>query len=280
MINDPINFRDEHFQPHHSPSCHLLIHLDNDSYSYAIIDQEQKQLKALVRNYFGERTESFSTFDRLEILKGENEDTTLDFGKVKISVETRAFTFVPDELYTDSDLPKYSKFIGVEPDTALLTANISAFGIKNVTAVEPDLDSVLRNAFPESLIVSQANSFLAGVASLAKAGSKSQLYLNFNTDSFEAAAIKNGNLDFYNIFEMSNADEFNYFLLNLLTQLNIDRSLPVSLSGEIRTDDELYQRVQKYFEAVGFSDNDLLNQASGVPNPYRLFSLVSLDLCE
>ena len=247
MINDPINFRDEHFQPHQAPSCHLLIHLDTDSYSYAIIDQAQNQLKALVKNYFGERTESFSTFDRLEILKAENEIIGLNFGKVKISVETRAFTFVPDELYTDADLSKYSKFIGVEPDTTLLTADISAFGIKNVTVIEPDLDSILKDAFPESLIVSQANSFLAGAANLAKAGGESQLYLNINVDSFEAAVIKNGSLDFYNIFEVNNTDEFNYFLVNLITQLNIDRNLPVSLSGEIQADDERYQRLQKYF---------------------------------
>jgi hypothetical protein len=280
MINDPINFRDEHFQPHQSPSCHLLIHLDTDSYSYAIIDQAQNQLKALVKNYFGEKTESFSTFDRLEILKAENENIGLDFGKVKISVETRAFTFVPDELYSDADLSKYSKFIGVEPDTALLTADISAFGIKNVTAVERELDSILTNAFPESLIVSQANSFLAGVAKLAKGGNESQLYLNTNIDTFEAAVIKNGSLDFYNIFEVSNADEFNYFLVNLINQLNIDRNLPVFLSGEIQAGDEQFQRVQKYFATLNFANNDLLNQATGVRNPHRLFSLASLDLCE
>lgn len=280
MINDPINFADEHFQPHQSPSCHLLIHFDAASYSYAIIDQAQKQLKALVRNNFGERTESFSTFDRLEILKAENENISLNFGKVKISVETRAFTFVPDELYSEADLFEYGKFIGVEPDTALLTADINAFGIKNVTAVEPDLNHVLRNAFPESLIVSQANSFLAGVAKLAKAGNDSQLYLNINADSFESAVVKNGSLEFYNIFEVSNTDEFNYFLLNIITQLDIERRFPVSLSGDIQADDETYQRIRKYFETVSFSNDALLNQATGINNPHRLFSLVSLDLCE
>jgi hypothetical protein len=280
MINDPINFRDKLFQPHHSHACHLLIHLDTDSYSYAILDNGQNRLRALVKNYFGERTESFSTFDRLEILKAENEDVSLPYKKVKISVETNAFTFVPEELYNPADLPKYGKFIGVAPETTLLTADINAFGIKNITAVEPNLKNILQQAFPEPIIFSQANPFLAGIARLEKEGSESELFLNFNVGSFEAAILRKGALEFYNIFEVSNPDEFNYFILNLISQLNIDRNLLVSLSGEILSGDDHYQRLEKYFEKMSFSNTQILDQATGVFNSYRLFSLVSLDLCE
>jgi hypothetical protein len=283
MTNNPINFRDEQFNPKNSGDCHLLIQLDSDSYSYAIIDKEQNRLSVLILNYFQENTDTFSTFSRLEILKAENEDINLEFAKVKISLETRAFTFVPEELYSPADLPNYGKFIGVEPQTALLTADIRGFGIKNITAVETDLEHYIKGAFPDPLIVSQANPFIAGIHRLKQKGIAGELFLNFNRTSFEAAVIKKGTLEFYNIFDISGADDFNYFVLNLVSQLNIDRNLPVSISGEIDRFNEHYERLKKYFEMLSFAEPEVLSKGPELlkkAGSQRFFSLLSLDLCE
>jgi len=280
MKNDPINFTDEHFQRQNSVSCDLLIHLDADSYSYAIIDKEQNSLKALVKKYFGQITDTFSAFDRLEILKAENDDVNLPFTRVKISVETKAFTFVPSELYSAADLPKYSKFIGAEPESGFLTADLKPFGIKNITAVDADLEVNLRNAFRNPIICSQATPFILGVFTLLDTANRKQLFLNFSRNCFEAVVIKDNSLEFYNTFEISNADEFNYFILNLIGQFNIDRNLAVTLSGEINEQNELYERLQKYFEHLLFAESALTETVSSIPAPQRFFTLLSLRLCE
>ena len=280
MMKDPINFTDEHFQRQNSGSCHLLIHLDADSYSYAIVEKDQNSLKALTKKYFGQNTETFSAYDRLEILKAENDDVNLAFDRVKISVEARSFTFVPEDLYSADDLAKYSKFIGAEPKSGLLMTDIKPYGIKNITAVDADLEMNLRNAFNNPIICSQANPFILGVYALLDEAKGNQFFLNFTRDSFEAAVIKNNTLEFYNIFEISNADEFNYFILNLISQLNIDRNLTVTLSGEIDENNDLYERLQKYFEHMLFAQSPLIKNSSAIPAPQRFFTLLSLNLCE
>jgi len=280
MMNDPINFTDEHFQRQNSGSCDLLIHLDADSYSYAIVDKEQNSLMALVKKHFGESTGTFSAYDRLEILKAENNDVNLAFAKVKISVEAKAFAFVPEDLYSADDLPKYSKFIGAEPKSALLTTEIQPFGIKNITAVDTDLEINLRNSFANPIICSQANPFLLGVYALLNEAKANQLFLNIKRNSFEAAVIRNNTLEFYNFFEISNTDEFNYFILNLISQLNIDQSLAVTLSGEIDEQNELYETLQKYFEHLFFAETELVKNVSEIPAPHRFFTLLSLNQCE
>ena len=283
MMNNPIQFIDAHFHPHNSRACHLFIHLDPDSYSYAIVDKEQNCLSVLFKKYFPQSTETFSAFNRLEILRAENENVNLDFGKVKISVETKAFTFIPEELYSPADLHQYSKFIGIEPAAVLLNSDIRPLGIKAISAVAPDLENSLKKSFIDPLIVSQANPFIAGIYQLQGQGSQSEFFLNFNHDSFEAAVIRKGNLEFYNIFEISNTDEFNYYILNLVNQLELDRSLPVTLSGEIDRENERYLRLQKYFEQLSFAEASLLTNGPDVDKPFaphRVFSLLSLDLCE
>lgn len=282
-MNNPIHFTDEHFYPHNSAFCHLFIHLDTDSYSYTIVSKETNRLNVLFKKHFPESTATFSASNRLEILLGENENLNLDYAKVKISVETKAFTFIPEELYTPADLLQYRKYIGAEPQSALLNTDIRPFAIKNISAVEADLENNLKNAFKDPLILSQANPFISGVHSLQQKGNQSELFLNFNSNRFEAAVIKNGALEFYNIFDISSADEFNYFILNLLEQLNIDPSLPVTLSGEIDSENEMYLRLQKYFEQLFFAEIDVWSNVSEVSNqvaPHRFFSLLALDLCE
>ena len=280
MMNNLIDFTDKQFQPNNSSACHLLIHLDSDSYSYAIVDKEQNRLSVLFKKYFPQSPDTFSAFNRLEILRAENENVNLDFGKVKISVETKAFTFIPEELYASADLPKYGKFIGVEPSVVLLNSDIRPLGIKAIAAVEPNLANDLKVTFSDPLIVSQANPFIAGIYQLQAQG---ELFLNFNHDSFEAAVFRKGTLELYNIFETSNNDEFNYYILNLINQLELDRNFPVVLSGEIDSGNERYLRLQKYFEQLTFADASLLANGREVDKQFalhRVFSLLSLDLCE
>lgn len=280
MMNDPINFTDKDFKWHNSGACQLFIHLDAASYSFAIVDQEQDHLNVLVKKYFGQSSETFSAFDRLEILKAENDVINLAYARVKISVEAKAFTFVPEELYTETDFASYSKFIGAEPESGFITADIQPFGIKNITAVESDLENNLRQAFRNPLIFSQANPFISGVNQLVKNGNQSQLFLNFNRHCFEAAVIQGDTLAFYNIFDISTADEFNYYILNLISQLSIDRSLSVTVAGEISTEMDLYQRVEKYFGQIIFAKAPILGALPSINAPQRYFSLLSLDLCE
>ncbi|NEU08316.1 DUF3822 family protein [Flavihumibacter sp. R14] len=283
MMNSPIHLTDEHFNLDDAGNCHLLIHLAPHSYSYAIVDKDHDRLGVLVRKTFPAHADTISNAERLELFRAENEYLRQEFRKVKISVETKAFTFIPEELYSGNDVSQYSKYIASPPEAALLNSDIKPYKVRTVAAIEADLESSVKNSFQDPLIVSQANPFIAGIYNLIISGNPSGLFLNFGENCFEAAFIQSGIFEFYNIFEIPTADEFNYFLLNLLNQLSIDDSTYVTLSGEIQEGDENYLRITKYFTQVSFTDVKLMNSGNGafkrVPT-HEFFSLLSLDLCE
>jgi len=282
-MNSPIHLTDEHFSLSKTAGSHLLIRLADNSYSYAIVDAEHSRPLVLVKNKLSPQTESMSSTEKLEIILTENPYLKGDFGKVKISVETKAFTFIPAELYDDADLPQYSKFVGSTCESEVLSSDIPAYGIKTVCAIDAALVTQLKSSFHDPLIVSQANPFLNGVYQLVVSGSPEGLFLHFNTGSFEAAIVRNGILEFYNIFEIATADEFNYFLLNLMSQLTLDQNTAVSLSGEINKEDENFERVAKYFDKIDFTGSQEMNAApeafSRVP-AHTFLALLSLGLCE
>lgn len=281
MMNNPILFTDEQFNPQNVGDCHLLIHLDTTSYSYAIIDKKQDRLNVLAKNYFPEDTSAYSDLNRLEILIAENEFINLDFEKVKVSLQTQAFTFVPLELYSQADLPQYGKFMGAQPDSVLINTTINPLGIKNISAVDPDIENALQKSFVDPLIVSQANPFIAGIHDLKKKGNAGELFLNFSHDHFEAAVIRGNMLEFYNLFEITNSDEVNYYILNLINELSINREHLVTISGDIDRQAEHFTRLQKYFDKISFAEMIVGREGAFKDfEPHQFFCLLSLDLCE
>ena len=283
MMNSPIHLTDEEFNLDSSGDRHLLIHIADQSYSCAIIDKERSRLGVVVKKKFGQQAGSMNSSEKLEIILSDNGYLKQDFQSVKISVETTAFTFVPEELYSDDDLPQYTKFMGASPDSVVLSSNIRPYGIANICAIDAAFGSKLRSVFRDPLIVSQANPFIAGIYSRIISGNPSGLFLNCCTDRFEAAVVQSGTLEFYNIFRTRTTDEFNYYLLSLISQLALDRSMAVTLSGEIQQEDENFMRLSKYFDNISFSDSRIMRNGSDVfkrlPS-HEFFSLMSLDLCE
>ncbi len=281
MMNNPIRFTDAHFLPQKSVHCHLLIHLDTDSYSYAIVDQAENRLYALVKKHYNLGIDSFNILNRFSNLQQENEHINLAYSQIKISVNTGAFTFIPDALFAAENLPQYSAFTGASPDSTILNTYISSAGINNIVALETELTDTLTNTFDKPLVLNQANPFIAGIFALAGPGSRSGFFINFNHHGFEAALIDDQKLKFYNSFEITATEDFNYFLLNMITQLSLDPEKQLTVSGAIDSDDKLYEILQKYFGQIIFAEPERPDNfsESGL-KLHQHFSLLSLDLCE
>ncbi len=284
-MNNTIRLIDEHFESQHSGKCDLLIQVNATYISYAIIDKGQDQLRVLCQTTLnGEDGNKLSVIEGIDQLLQTESHLKYHFRKIKISVETFKFTFIPSELYINSDLPDYTKFIQSISETDVLVTDIKSAQIKNVIAIPADLKNKLNSSFYEVYLFNQANSFIEGAKNLHNPSVHSQLFLNFSTEIFEAVLFQDSKLGFYNIFNYHNADEFNYFLLNMMQQLDVDKDKTlITLAGEIIESDEIYKRIEKYFSEITFADSKLLIHQSDLFKaiPSQLFfSLMSLNLCE
>ena len=84
-----------------------------------------------------------------------------------------------------------------------------------------------------------------------------KLYINVSEFSFELIAVKNGELLLYNSFEYSTKEDFIYYILFTLEQLQLNPEIvKVKLSGMIKKDDELYAILYKYIRYVEFVTTD------------------------
>ena len=264
------------FQQAIAENSELLIKVSPKRLSYAVVDNK-KQIVALYDEALQMPVE-----ETLEELLTDSDELNFNYQTVKISVETFNYTFIPEDLYSDENLGVYqSLFSKTHISRPFVSYSKKAF-IKTVFSAQENLLAPLLDLFPKAKIYTQAEPFIDGILSNYQGDKK--LALQFNNSSFEALLLSNNGLLYYNIFEIETADDFNYYLLFLLQQLNLsETNLEIIVAGDIDKESLIYKRIEKYFSKISFASNvriaQLQDTFSDVP-AHQFFSLFSLHLCE
>lgn len=278
MTTARIHLTDPSFDSQHSESCDLLIRIYPKRISYAVVDHETDQLKVLLDS------PDEGGLIGLKRLMEHDANLKLSYNQVKISIQTTKFTFIPSELYAESDVDSYALFANPLPGDDVLIKEITSLQIKNIAAVDKSLRKYITNNFKAPLIFNQIDPLVESSLKLYHTGPKDTLSIHFNSDSFEILVLKDSKLLYYNLFSTESLNEFNYFLLGVIRDLQLKNfNTNVTLSGEINQYQNVYQCVQKYFSYVSFADSGMLIRQTSIfrdVSPHQFFSLISLNLCE
>jgi hypothetical protein len=275
---------DDGFQSQTAAKCDLLIHIGIESIQYTIIDKVRDELKALVEYELPEISNQGALIEAIEALSECNKEFKYPFNKIKISFDSYQFTFIPDELYQSGNDQEYAKFIRNIKHSDILCNPIPPAKIKSIVAINSDLHLALNRIFHRPKIYGQASTFIQGIKKNYKQDNETSLYIDIHNKHIQVAYFKQSELSFYNIFNCINADEFNYFVLNIIESLQLDiEQASVILSGSVTEDDEYYKRVEKYFKNIRFADSRVIVNHPELFNgvfSQTFFSLLTLDQCE
>jgi len=267
MSNNSLLLVDPNFKADASVNCHLLLKITNDSFSYAIIDKGSEQVNVIFDKQGCEDVEQ----DLQSAFETDNY-LSLKYEAVKAAVHTSNFIFIPDEWFAADDLNVYSKYLGSEGK--IHVKSNEELGFNTLFS----LDEKVEKLPEETVIYPQSAPLLALFNHL----TDDALLIDFTSASFNALYIKDKTIYFQNHYQSETAEEFNYFLLLIIEQLELNNSIPVYLQGIINEDDEYYNCLLKYFNKLYFfsptgkQDSELLTDM-----PKHYFSaLLALDLCE
>src|SRR5690606_39268939 len=201
-MNDPgkIHLIDPGFQPQHSGKCDLLLSISPSRFSYAVIDQAQDVIKVL-------SDDTAANIDEIETLLQTETIFNTHFHKIKVSLETSRFTFIPEALFDENNIADYAQFIQANISD-LIVSDIRSAQVKNIFAADPRLKDILYRKFPGCKLTSPASTLIETALKFYSSKEK-QLFLNFHGSSFEALILEDKKLIFFNIFEAETADDFN-----------------------------------------------------------------------
>ena len=275
---------DDEFQSQNAAKCDLLINIGIESFQYAIIDKVRDELKALVEYELPNISDQGDLIQAIENLSECTKEFKYSFNKVKISIDSYQFTFIPDEFYQSGNDEEYAKFINNKHQAVILCNPIPAAKIKNIIAIHSDLHLALNRIFQNPKIYGQASAFIQGILKSFKQNTAPSLYIDIHQKHVQFAYFKQSELSFYNLFDSINAIEFNYFILNIIESLKVDLDhTAIILSGQVIENDEFYQRIEKYFKDIQFADSRLIIKHPELfdkVSSQTFFSLLTLDQCE
>lgn len=255
--------------------CDLLLKITPDSFSYAIIDKSCRQLKAVY-----DEQECKNVPATLAVKLKNDIYLTLPFNEIKAAVYTENAINIPNEFYDPAQLNQYARFFTDDQSNNLYTRPFKSFGFTSIFSLQQFTEDTLAASLKNCRLYTQN----APVLALAVQNDKTTLLLDFTATSFNALYTIGEQLIFQNYYQIDNAEEFNYYLLLIISQMNINAAITeVYISGIIHSADDTYQCIEKYFDTIIFNlppikeiDNRILDD---MPAHYYS-SLLALDLCE
>lgn len=250
----------------------LSIQISLSGLSFCIRNISTNTFENFEHIKFDKKVNPFEALERLMHYFDTREYLQTEFDDILVIHENDLSTLVPKPLFNEDYLADYLKF-----NSKILKSDYLNFDILNnnesVNVYVPyvNINNFIYDAFGEFTFKHFSTILIDEVLKIENNSSSNKVYAHISTEHFEIVAVENGKLKLYNTFEYNNAEDFIYYILFTLEQLNYDpEKIDVVLIGNISKDDSLYKIAYKYIRNISFgkSRNQLIDDSESKHSNY------------
>ena len=244
MNNKSILLIDPEFDPKLSEELSLVVKIGADSFSYAIIDQDKKLVYAIY-----DEQECDDGAQTLNAKLKADAYLTLAYRSVKVAAHTENSVLVPNAFFDAESVALQSNHFINSDSTNIYAQPAENSEFTTVFSVEKDLENTINTQWPQSIKLVEN----AGLMNLANSVTSDTLIIDFTVGAFDIVYTKERQLIFQQHYQFDDVEEFTYYLMLIVSQLQIDTKItPLSVCGIISPGDEKWNRLTKYFSQVDF----------------------------
>lgn len=162
-------------------------------------------------------------------------------------------TLVPRRLFQHAALPGYFKLMLKSTDLVFGYDELPEFDAYLVYATEKSQGALFSRFFPEAKIRHLAVPMLRYFRSLA--GLESHIiFVNLRHQVAQILVFERQNLLLYNTFQFTTATDLLYYVLLAYDQFRLSpKEIPLTLSGNIIKESELYQNLYRFIREIRFA---------------------------
>jgi len=234
----------------------LSVQVSLNGLSFCILDTTENNIVFLKETHF----ETQKNPIEIEKLVKETFDSTAilhqEFKKVNLIHQNNICTFVPKGLYDENNLTDYLKFNNKIFDSDFIaTDEIPSKEVISVYIPFVNINNYFFELFG-SFEYQHASTILVQQL-LQTTDTTNKLYCNVSPTSFELICIKNGELNLFNSFLFDTKEDFIYYILFTIEQLQLNtETIDLILLGDIGLDDELYSILYEYIRNISFGSRN------------------------
>lgn len=235
----------------------LSIQIQLDGLSFFTQHIHSKDVKDVEVVRFRQNVNPSTLLLEIKTAFKEVEALAQPFSKVTVVYANELFTLVPQALFNSEKAADYLKF-----NTKILSTDFIAhdtidfYDLINVYVPYSNITNFFFDTYGSFEYYHSTTIFAKHLLSEYSNNQKAEVLINLQHSYFEMGAVENKKLLFINRFEIRAKEDFIYYLLFTLEQLELNPdNTPVTLTGNIQKDDAFYNIAHTYIRHLIIKDS-------------------------
>jgi hypothetical protein len=241
----------------------LSIQFNLDGFSFSVYNTISKK-EVYFHEYEFEKSQVTPENLLVKIKDIFKTDTHLqnDFTSLTVVHQNNLSVLVPNRFFSKKDLASYLNFnIKKLPIDYITFDTIDAIDSKNVYVPYVNINNYLFQNFGEFEYQHHSTVLIQKLLNI-KVSSEKKMYVNVSKTTLDITIIENNKLLLFNTFSYSTEEDFIYYILFVVEQLNLDvNEFPLYFTGKISSNNTIYKITYKYIKNIYFleSNNAIFN---------------------
>jgi hypothetical protein len=246
-ISPLINLTDESFDNKKSNTYHLSILIDNNSFSFCVLDTNTNKYLVLKETPYIKNVE--------DIITPFKECGIASFRSVTCAITHNKFTLVPSALFDEENKKSFIEFSHpISNEEEVFSNTLHSHDAKNIFTVSKDLVSAIKKYFTNAYFIHSSTSFIEGLLVQNKNNPAKKVFADFHSSCFEIVVLENGKLLLSNAFTYKAPEDIAYYILFVYEQLHLNpEETELVLSGKIEKTAKEHLLLYTYIRNVRFA---------------------------
>ncbi|GAB1855517.1 DUF3822 family protein [Flavobacteriaceae bacterium MHTCC 0001] len=248
--------KDLHTITHHT----LSIQISLSGLSFCVLNTKTKRISSFEQIEFDKRLNPLETLGQLMHYFDVRDYLQAEFDDITVIHENDISTLVPKALFNADHLADYLKFNSKILKSDYLSYDVLKHGdTVNVYVPYVNINNYIYEAFGAFTYKHFSTILLDYVLENKKQSSADTIYVHVSKDHFEIIIVENNGLKLYNTYEYINAEDFIYYILFTIEQLNYNpETIHIELFGKVSTDSPLYKITYKYIRNINLRKQETI----------------------
>lgn len=230
----------------------LSIQVGLNGLSFCVLDTISNKILAFEKITFKTASTPYLVLKELKTVLNQKSIVGTSFVEVVVIHKNGLFSLVPKTLFNENELPNYLKFNSkIMANDHIVFDEISNHDIVNVHIPFTNVNNYIFDLFGEFVFKHSGTVLITTLLNQNRSSGNPVCYMQVSEKEMEVVVISEKKLLFYNFFECKTNEDFLYYLLFSLEQLQLNlENVHLKLFGLVEEGDPIYELCYKYIKNV------------------------------
>ncbi|MEL4307694.1 DUF3822 family protein [Joostella sp. CR20] len=245
----------------------LSIQVSLSGLSFCILNGASHKIELLETLHFDQKANPEQLISHLEAWFSEEKIATDSLDKVSVVHENELSSFIPKSLFNERNLSDYLKYnVKILENDFISYDELKSYDIYNVYVPFANVNNYIFDKFGDFEYKHASSILVETLINSANKSNQETIYVYVSKSHFEIVVLNQKKLIHYNTFTYQQKEDFIYYLLFTIEQLNLNpEETPTLLLGDITEESDLYKIAYTYIKHLSINNKQLLTNTYSLP---------------